>query len=144
MEQPQQTAFEELGPIPSSKPTAAPLRKSVPSAVKRMILELGLRYRPAAQDALEGHQAKLAALMLDLADLPPDYLERAIEKWVTEQRWMPAASDLIGIAKSFMPSPQNLGERVDVISGYNARLRAQGRHFQWAEDDLGNLKLETL
>jgi hypothetical protein len=103
-------------------PTVVPLRKSAPASIKRLILELGLRYRPMAPDQLEAYQAKLAALTADCADLPPKRLERAIADWARESPFLPKASDLISKAQSYTLQQ----DRTDRDSRENAeRLAAQ-------------------
>lgn len=82
-----------------------PSSKNVPSAIKRLVAELGLRYRPSAQADLEEHAATLALLARDLADIPPQYLEKAIAVWVSQKPWLPKASELVEIAKRFQPKP---------------------------------------
>lgn len=140
-------AFEDIGPIPSCRPTAKPAKKSVPSATKRLILELGLRYRPGSTDALEGHQAKLTALMLDLADIPPAALERAIGRWVMKSPYLPKASELVELARDTgdHSADRNSRENAQKLANLaNARLAAEGkRHMHWIVDG-NDLKLETV
>jgi hypothetical protein len=72
-------------------------------------LELGLRYRPVARDQLDGHQAKIAALIADLIDVPIGPLEAACKAWVAQSPFMPKASDLIELAqRSVAPPPAAL------------------------------------
>ena len=128
-------------PTRSSPPCAEPWRRSVPSAVKRIILELGLRYRPAAADQLEPHQAKLAALMSDLADLPPALLTRAASHWVRQSAFMPKASDLIQLARHFANAEHDRPLRpLDVAGLRNARMNAEPgtrRDIRWIDDGRG-------
>lgn len=64
-----------------------------------------MRYRPSAQADLEEYAATLALLAVDLADIPPQYLEKAISVWVSQKPWLPKASELVEIAKRFQPKP---------------------------------------
>jgi hypothetical protein len=120
-----ETPYEELGPTRSLQPTVVPLRKSAPPAVKRMILELGLRYRPAAADALEGYQAKIAALTADCADLPPNLLERAIADWVRTSPFLPKASDLIARCQGYV-APKLVGGLQALADRYNVSMSSEG------------------
>jgi len=112
--------------------------------VKRIVLELGLRYRPAAADQLEAHQAKLAALISDLADLPPAVLERAARHWVRQSAFMPKASELIALARNFASAERGSAlRRLDVAALRNARMaeeRGARRDLRWI-DDGGGLRL---
>jgi hypothetical protein len=112
----------------------------VPSAVKRIILELGLRYRPAA-DQLEAHQAKLAALMSDLADLPAAALERAANQWIRQSAFMPKASELIQLARNFARAERASPQRpLDVAASRNARMAAEAGardDIRWVDDGHG-------
>jgi hypothetical protein len=143
------TPYEELGPTPSLPTTVVPLRRSAPASIKKLILELGLRYRPLASDQLEAYQAKLAALTADVADLPPKLLERAIAEWVRESPYLPKASDLILRAKAFTAPPSGTDrdsrENAERLAAkYNARLLGEGkRHIVWIVDEQNALKLES-
>lgn len=93
-------------PILSSPHTNEPAPRKKPSAaLNRIILELGLRYRPTAAAQLEGHQAKIAALIADLIDVPLGPLEAACRQWVTRSPFMPKASDLIELARQSVAPP---------------------------------------
>lgn len=95
--------WEDINPTRSSQPTSKPVPTLLPTALHRkLILELGLRYRPVSSAQLEAHNATLSALMIDVADLPPHLLQRAIEAHVRESRFMPKASELIARAKSYV------------------------------------------
>lgn len=86
-------------PTPKSKP-------NVPPAIKKLISELGLRFRPTSQADLEAHAASLALLASDLHDMPPHLLEKAIRKHVMESPYLPKAADLVRLAKSFIEQPR--------------------------------------
>lgn len=87
----------------SSKPE--PRSKQVPAKIKEAIAKLGLRYRPTSSTDLPSHTALLALLASDLADIPADLLDRAIEDWATRSPYMPKAFDLVQLAKSYLPKP---------------------------------------
>jgi hypothetical protein len=80
--------------------------KRLPAKTERLIGEIGLRYRPSAQADLHEHAAQLALLAADVADVPPDLLERAIRAHAQRSPYMPKASELIALAKSFIDPPQ--------------------------------------
>lgn len=63
---------------------------------------MGLRYRPSAQADLADHAAGLALLANDLADIPAEYLDRAIRQWARENKFMPRASELAEIAQGMI------------------------------------------
>lgn len=95
--------FVDSGPTPPStcgdRPTQSLQPKQPPAAIRRLISELGLRYRPSNQADLEAHAAMIALLARDLADIPESWLARAISIWVSENRFMPKAAELIEIAQ---------------------------------------------
>lgn len=109
--------------------------------MKRIILELGLRYRPAAADQLEAHQAKLAALISDLADLSPLMLERAAHHWVRQSAFMPKTSDLLALARNFASAERgSTRQPLDVAGLRNARMAEEPgsrRDLRWVDDGLG-------
>jgi len=114
-----------------------------------LIGELGLRYRPASQADLESHAAALALLASDVADVPPDYLARAIAKHVVESPYLPKACDLIRIAKSFIPVRQHDGPEKETTAQRLNRLMDQDpnsrRDIRWFPDAVGNgAHLETI
>jgi hypothetical protein len=131
-------AYGDLGPTPPSISSDRATHSSQPSgAIKRLIGELGLRYRPSAQADLEAHAAALALLARDVADVPPTYLERAIREWVRDSQFMPRANELIELARSYLPkSDSDKDFRVaQWIERGNAGLAAQGKHnAHWVFD----------
>lgn len=109
-------------------------QRSKPSAThKRLIGELGLRYRPSAQADLEDHATALALLTMDVADIPAHLLELAIRDWVRESHFMPKASDLIALAKAHLGGPKKeskadltaMNQKLlrDNIEAFNAGVR---------------------
>jgi hypothetical protein len=101
----------------------------------KLISELGLRYRPAAQVDIDDHRAQLALLASDLADLPPDALRAAIDQWVMSKPFMPKASELADLARaaSIAFGPRLYGQAK--VDADNARLEAEGnRRIRWQWD----------
>lgn len=83
----------------------------------------------------------MALLCRDLSDIPPDYLERAIERWVREKPFMPKANELAEMARSFMPSKGKVDQQAICDRG-NAHLLEEGRHdIRWSIVD-GRAKLD--
>lgn len=108
-----------------------------------MIAELGLRYRPSAQADLAEHAASLALLASDVADIPPDYLDRAIKEHVRKSHFMPKASELVALAQSYVVGPGMKGSRFSRMSQLaeqgNVKLLAEGRrdiHWIVENDEL--------
>lgn len=128
-------ASEDQGRARRSTSTDADSPKSKPSGMhKRLIGELGLRYRPSAQADLEDHAAALALLTMDLADVPPRLLSLAIDQWVSESHFMPKASDLIDRAKAML-NPAKPGEKRADIDQMNAKLTRDGHHhIRWIRE----------
>lgn len=123
-----ETPYEEIGPTRALTSYAKPTQTSKPSAeVRRIIGELGLRYRPSAQTDLEAHAARIALLACDLATIPPHLLRRAVDRWVRESQYMPTAAELIRMAReelvgdpTFQPaSIQKLQEHCDKLNAHH-------------------------
>lgn len=99
------TPWEDVNPILSSQRSNVPATRSAPkqppASIKRMILELGVRFRPSSPAMLDGHNAQVAALIADVADMPPHLLERAVSDLSRESRFMPKAADLIAKCKGY-------------------------------------------
>lgn len=117
-------------------------RQKPPREIRELVAKLGLRYRPSAQADLEAHAATIALLACDLADVPPRYLERAINQHVTQSPFMPKASELMALVQQLQDSE---GRRSDtpLADRWNAALAAEGRHdIRW-RDDNGQMKLES-
>lgn len=101
MENPVLAGRDQIQLLTSSAPPERPSRpRQAPAAIGRIIAELGLRYRPTSQTDLEAHGEALRLLTMDLADMPPSLLEKAAERWARTERFMPRASELIGVAQS--------------------------------------------
>lgn len=111
--------------------------RRVPPAIEKMISELGFRYRPTSQADLQAHAAALALLAVDLADMPPRLLERAIAKHVVQSPYMPKAADLVAIAKSFITQPAGFHGAVgETMADRGNRLMKpeHARVMRWVDD----------
>lgn len=113
----------------------------MPSSIRRIIAEVGLRYRPTERADLEAHTARLALLASDLADMPADYLQRAVNMWVAKSPYLPKASDLVEVARGFVEQKRaaNSGAGANVIAEMNARR--SDPDLLWVRDAGGSLKL---
>ena len=115
----------------------------VPAAIRKIVSELGLRYRPSAQADLGAHAAALALLASDLADLPPHLLERAARDWAVRSPYLPKASDLAAMCREMMAPAQAPRSRDDWLRAkadeYNRELAATGRSdaMLWVVDGAG-------
>jgi len=85
-------------------PRSAPSR-TIPKAIREMMLELGLRYRPNQREDIDEHAARLALLTRDLADLPAAALRFAIDRWVLSSPYMPKAAELADLARQYLAEP---------------------------------------
>ena len=94
------TPYEELGPTRRLTSTAQQSSRN-DGKTRRLIAELGLRYRPTAQADLEAHAAMLALLARDLGDVDPDHLEKAIAEHVRCSRFMPKAAELFDLVERY-------------------------------------------
>jgi hypothetical protein len=93
------TAFEELGPTRRSTCGDRQTQSLRPSAeTRRLISELGLRYRPSVQADLEAHAAQLALLAKDVAEVDYRDLSDAIAKHVRQSPFLPKACELLQLA----------------------------------------------
>jgi hypothetical protein len=138
-----QTPYQELGgaqPFSSTNVVPFAKPKRIPAKTERLIGELGLRYRPSAQADLEEHAAALALLASDVADIPPDLLERAIRKHAASSVYMPKAAELISIARSFIVQNHGSGGLVDMAARRNAQPDMP-KHLRWSYDEQGNIQL---
>jgi len=122
-------------------PPLRSVKPNVPPAIKRLVGELGLRYRPAAQADLEAHAASLALLASDLHDVPPHLLEKAIAQHVLSSPYLPKASDLITIARSFVNREAGAhGPVNETMAQRGNRLMPDEiakRGLRWFDDDSG-------
>jgi len=150
-------AYEDLGPTRHLTSNVLPLRrsqpKSVPPRIKLLIADLGLRYRPPGGSTdLEAHASALALLTLDVADLPHDRLERAINTWVRSEKWMPKASELVALCQSqqraeFEPRAATAAKHDQAtafIDSRNAMMTSEPtarKDIEWFADANGERKL---
>lgn len=79
-------------------------------------------------------------LASDVADIPPDLLERAIRKHAATSVYMPKAAELIAIAKSFVASTGEGGKQVDMATRRNVQPDMP-RDLRWYYDDFGQIQL---
>ena len=130
-------------PILSSPNIAVLAPKRTPSAAQRkVILAIGLRFRPQAANMQEAHSAKLAALLADTVDVPADLLDRAATEWSRANRWMPTAADLIRLAQAHVAPPEmNRAPGQTLADAYNARLARdlpkRAGEIEWVQTDDG-------
>ena len=122
----------------------------MPPSIRRIVLELGLRYRPAAADRIAAHLSRLEALMADLAELPPAMLERATAQWVRDKPFLPRASELVRLTRDLASAEAGSGgapgRRLDVAARRNAAIAGEpgARHdLRWIDDEHG-LRLVSL
>jgi len=107
------------------------------------VAKLGLRYRPSVQADLEAHAGAIALLAQDLADIPPDLLDRAINQHVARSPYLPKASDLIALAQSYVPKAGKIDQQAICDRG-NAHLLTIPRHdVCWRVED-GRAKLDWI
>lgn len=103
--------------------------------MKKIISELGLRFRPSAQADLEAHSAKLAFLAMDCADVPPRFLEAASKEWARTSRFLPTASELISLAQGAQMSMENRG---------GVRVKGSDRVLSFQRKADGSLDMDAL
>ncbi|MDB5412624.1 MAG: hypothetical protein JWR10_959 [Rubritepida sp.] len=135
--------YEDQGQTRRSTSGERLKQRSVPSRIKLLVAEIGLRFRPTERTDLEAHSARIALLTTDLADMPVSDLERAIAVWVAKSRFMPTAAELVEIARGFIA-----GERQErrqesgddhVLAEMNARR--SNLKLMWFRDAGGSLRL---
>lgn len=120
----------------------------VPPLIKKIVAEIGFRFRPAAQADLDAHAGWLAALAVDLADVPPSLLERAASKHARDSKFRPTAAELIEIARQIdqqeRPTSKFTGDNRDWLNELAAKYnRAENRRpdIEWYVTNEGELKL---
>jgi hypothetical protein len=128
----------------SSKPNET--SKPKPSAKTRgLIGRLGLRYHPANSADLSSHQAMLVLLAEDVAMLPEDLLDKAIQRHVNTSPYMPKAADLTRLAREIELSRTTALPRTgksyahDLAASYNAR--GTRPDVEWFVNDAGEVKI---
>jgi hypothetical protein len=104
-----------------------------------MIMRLGLRYRPNNREDIDVHSERLDLLASDLADLPPEALQRAIDRWVLAHPFMPKASELAALAQEDELARPGAGGWVPLeeqAARRNANLKAAGnKRIRWLIED---------
>lgn len=117
--------------------------KKTPPAIQKLILELGLRYRPLGANDQDAYRQQVALLAGDCAEVPPDILARAIERYVRipGSNFLPRANQLIEIAKSCASPNHAPGSRL--VDRYNA-MRTRPDEVVWRERPDGSVYLDHL
>ncbi len=138
-----EAAGRALAPRAASAPTPRSIcgvvpapnsERPVPASIRKLIGELGLRYRPTRSTDLEAHAAALALLARDLADVAPIALANAIEQWARSSAFMPKASELLALMHTH--AANGTGRALapgELAARMNARLAATGnpRGLRW-------------
>lgn len=125
---------------PSAKPT--PTARKAPPAIRKMILELGFRYRPSQADDVKVHTAKLEVLASDLADVPAEPLQRAISQWIMSKPFMPKANELVDLAREYQPHRRASSTNLTLAQQYNLTLKRND--VRWVDTPDGGVRLMTL
>lgn len=142
-------AFGDPGQTPPSTWSSNPSEsyKPKPSAKTRgLIGRLGLRYHPTNSADLASHQAMLTLLCEDLATIPADVLEKAIQRHVATSPYMPKAADLTKLARDIVAgqsvSIPRGGESYahDLAAARNAQMTRTD--IEWIVDSNGQLRLQ--
>lgn len=72
----------------------------MPPGVKRIILDLSLRFQPTDETKRTAYNDRVALLATDCATIPPQFLQLASEQWISEGTgFLPTASDMIRMAR---------------------------------------------
>lgn len=143
--------YEARDPIHPSTCGAEQSRKSPPPppAIRKIIAELGLRYRPNDRADLEAHAARLALLAADLADVPARYLELAAQDWARRNPFLPKANELAALAKAFADRTQAPNNRDTDVEKRRRMLPRMNQtrirdDVEWCLDAAGNFYLRDL
>lgn len=119
----------------------------VPTKIKALIAELGLRFRPTSQADLEAHAGALALLCTDLADAPPHLLERAIQRHAVTSPYLPKAADLVRLMQELLSADRpkaTTGAKIDQAARRNAEMDQDAnarQDIRWVYDAGGALQL---
>lgn len=124
---------------------AEPPRKKPSAALRRIVGELGLRYRPASAAEIQAHEDKLELLIEDLNGMAEDVLEAAAKELAKERPFMPRASDLIERCKVLRARRPDSAKRAN-LDHMNAKLRDENQlaydgGVRWFRDAADSLKL---
>lgn len=132
-------AGQTLSWMRSPEPQPKPESLNVHPLIRQAVLELATRYRPNRPEELEPFEARIALLTKDLAHVNPHALKDAADEWAQREKWLPKASELIGLIQEAR-GPR--GKEIDLAAKYNARLASEGkRGMKWIYDAGGQLKL---
>jgi len=128
--------------------TGASASKKVPAAIQKLILELGLRFRPLGQAEQDAYRQKLALLANDCADVPADILRRAIDHYVKspDGTYLPKAAQLISLAQNINAqrsssigpggaTVEDLHRHVDFLNSLNWVKASEKQYFVRLRDD---------
>lgn len=124
--------------------TASSTRSPPSAATKKLILELGLKYQPNSADQQAGHDAKVAMLTEDVAEIPPALLREVIDHVVRTSPFMPRAADIHHFAKNIgaRRSAQGVQSQDEVVAAGNANLAEKGRMgLLWVLNSSGQAEL---
>jgi hypothetical protein len=77
---------------------------------------------------LEAHKAKLAALAADCSHLPPTHLDRAIREWAQKSPFLPKASELIELCRSYVKTP--VGDSIRQLEDHCQKMN----RYAWVVD----------
>ena len=83
----------------------------------------------------------MALLITDVADIPPDMLERAIQRHVRQSHFMPKASELIALCQA---EARRETSGIDWLEIGNRYLASIGKHdCEWRKDADDNYWIEV-
>lgn len=98
------TPYEPRSQMPSPR---KPQTVNVPAAVRRIILDLSLRFQPTDEGKRAAFNDKVALLASDCATVPSQWLEDAAAAWIAEgDGFLPTASALIKLAQQAQAKSQ--------------------------------------
>jgi hypothetical protein len=128
-----------------ASPSYAEPRRKPSATLRRIVGELGLRYRPASAAEIQAHEDKLELLVEDLNGIAEDVLETAAKELAKEKPFMPRASDLIERCKAIRARRPDSAKRAN-LDQMNAKLRddnqlAHDGGVRWYRDAADSLKL---
>ncbi len=128
---------------PSEKPTQTAQRR-VPAGIRKMILELGFRFRPSGADDVKAHTAKLEIMAADLFDVPEHALSLAISEWIRTEKFMPKAAELIALARDAV-KPGAISAQA-WCDQRNAGMpdKSQDRGKEWYVDGEGSARMRWI
>lgn len=122
------------GEIQSSTCSPRPKQTTVPSDIRKLIAELGLRYEPSAKADLQAHAARMALLSRDLAEARADLLDEAIRMWVSRKDFLPRANELIAMMQSILDRRAAVPQREDMadqVERLNEMSLSKAQGWRW-------------